>query len=83
MFLSLVFISGTEFIDYSPDSDRKNPNNREILQQGAVKWQNLPYQHKKFPKNRKNRWKICALIEKTNLYTFVDILGYNYEDHHP
>ena len=83
MFLSLVFITGTEFIDYSPDSERKNPNNQEILQQGAVKWQNLPYQHRKFPKKSEKSLGFCALIEKINLYTFVDIVGYNYEDHHP
>ena len=74
----------SEYIEYSPYSDRKtrifrkilcfvfsvhyryrihrlfarfgekNPNNWEILQQGAVQWQKLPYQHKNFPKNRKN-----------------------------
>ena len=25
----------------------------------------------------------CALIEEINLNPFVDILGYNYKDHHP
>ena len=25
----------------------------------------------------------CMLIEEINLNPFVDILGYNYEDHHP
>ena len=55
MFLSLVFITGTEFIDYLPDPERKTRNNRKILQKGAVKWQKLPYQHGNFPKNRKNR----------------------------
>ena len=33
----------------------KNPNNWEILQKGAVKWQNLPHQHRNLPKNWKNR----------------------------
>ena len=54
MFLSLVFITDTKIHRVFTRFGEKNPNNWEILQKGAVKWQNLPYQHKNFPKNRKN-----------------------------
>ena len=33
-------------------------------------------------KSEKSLW-FCTLIEKINLYIFVDILGHNYEDLHP
>ena len=37
----------------------------------------------KFSEKSEKSLGFCALIENINLCTFVDILGYNYEDRHP
>ena len=71
-----MFTTGTEYIDYSPDSERTTRIIGRIVKRSS-EMAKFAIPAQEISENSEKSLLFCALIEKNNLNIFVDILGYN------
>ena len=76
------FTANTEYLDYSLDSERITQIIGKIIRRSS-EMAKIAIPAQEISENSEKSLYFCALIEEINLNPFVDILGYNYEDHHP
>ena len=76
------FTANTEYIDYSLDLERITQIIGKIIRRSS-EMAKIAIPAQEISENSEKSLYFCALIEEINFNPFVDILGYNYEDHHP
>ena len=76
------FTANTEYLDYLLDSERITQIIGKIIRRSS-EMAKIAIPAQEISENSEKSMYFCVLIEEINLNPFIDILGYNYEDHHP